>query len=131
MLVTAFLRRFAVSEQIGANVSVLKQYQPYTEADHVLAQAANLYVGGTCIEDMAKLQQSEAVRRMLGACRVPDPTTSGDFDPEKNTDALAGLRRTTDQLHGAVWDARTSGVKKRRKKSKGRMKGNPKNKNWP
>lgn len=129
-LVTAFLRRFAVSEQINANVSVLKQYQPYTEADHVLAQAVNLYVGGTCIEDLAKLQQSEAVRRMLGASRVPDPTTSGDFlrrfDSEKNPDALTGLRRAIDEIHGAVWDARTSGVKKRRKKSKGRMKGRPK-----
>lgn len=47
VLLTAFLRRFCVSERIDANVSVLKQYQPYTEAEHVLAQAVNLYAGGT------------------------------------------------------------------------------------
>lgn len=129
VLVTAFLRHFAVSEQINENVSVLKQHQPYTESDHVLAQAVNLYVGGTCIEDMANLQQSEAVCRMLGACRVPDPTTAGDFlrrfDDEKNPGALAGLRQTTDQIQCAVWESRTDGAKKRNKKNKGRIKDTP------
>lgn len=38
-----------------------------------------MFVGGTCLEDQANLQQSEAVRRILGAVRLPDPTTAGDF----------------------------------------------------
>ena len=38
----------------------------------MLAQALNLYVGGTCIEDIANLQQSEAVLRLVGACRIPE-----------------------------------------------------------
>jgi len=48
------------------NVKVLKLHLPYHESDHVLAQAMNLYVGGSCIEDMALLQHDEAAVRMLG-----------------------------------------------------------------
>jgi len=79
ILFSEFVRRFKVAEKIDDNVEVLKLHLPYLESDHILAQAANLYVGGTCIEDMANLQNSEAVRRLFGACRLPDPTTAGDF----------------------------------------------------
>jgi len=123
VLVTELLRRFDVTQRLNENVSVLKQYQPYTEADHILAQALNLYVGGTCIEDMSELQHSEAVCRMLGACRVPDPTTAGDFlrrfDPKANPGALEDLRHTIDGIQGAVWQDKVRGVC-RRKKNKGR-----------
>ncbi len=128
VLVIAFLRRFSVADRINENVSVLKQHQPYTEADHVLAQAINLFVGGTCLEDMGNLQQSEAVCRMLGACRVPDPTTGGDFlrrfDFENNPDALEGLRRAVDQVQTAVWEEKASG-RRRGKKNKGRYNRRP------
>ena len=129
IIVTAFLRRFAVSEELNENVKVLKQHQPYTDADHILAQAMNLYVGGTCIEDMSQLQQSEAICRMLGACRVPDPTTAGDFlrrfDPGQNPGALEELRRANDAIQCAVWEEKTGSSKTRRKrtkKNKGRYK---------
>lgn len=58
-LFSQFVRRFKVAEKIDRKVNVLKLHLPYHESDHVLAQAANLYVGGSCIEDMARLQHSE------------------------------------------------------------------------
>lgn len=126
VLATSLLRRLSVAKQLNENVSVLKQHQPYTEADHILAQALNLYVGGTCIEDMSELQQSEAVCRILGACRVPDPTTAGDFlrrfEPRSNPGALEDLRRTTDALQGAVWQEKARSNSKG-KKNKGRYNG--------
>ena len=78
-IATAFLRRFKVAERIDRHVKVFLLHLPYHESDHVLAQTLNLYVGGTCIEDVANLQHSEAARRIIGACRIPDPTTAGDF----------------------------------------------------
>lgn len=78
-LVLAFLKRFKVAERIDSEVSVLEHHQPYHESDHILAQALNLHVGGTCLEDLSNPQHSEALRRMVGACRIPDPTTAGDF----------------------------------------------------
>ncbi len=85
---------------LNKHVSVLKRHLPYHESDHILAQAFNLYCGGTCIEDIANLQQSEAVLRLVGACRIPDPTTAGDF-----------LRRQGDEVNpGSLEDLRTASI---------------------
>jgi hypothetical protein len=106
-LFSDFVRRFKVAQKLDAKVQVLKLHLPYFESDHVLAQAANLYVGGTCIEDMANLQNSEAALRLLGACRIPDPTTGGDFlrrfDDRVNQGSLAALRAAVDEVQGSVW----------------------------
>lgn len=107
VLVNEFLRRFKVARRLDAKVEVLKFHAPYHESDHILAQALNLYVGGNCIEDMSKLQGDEAVLRMFRACRLPDPTTAGDFlrrfDPVTNPGALEGLRSAVDQVQDEVW----------------------------
>jgi len=63
----ALVRRFQIAEQLDDAVQLFKVHLPYHESDHILAIAANLFVGGTCLEDQANLQHSEAVRRMLGA----------------------------------------------------------------
>lgn len=106
-LFSDFVRRFRVRQRIDAHVGVLKIHLPYRESDHVLAQAANLYVGGTCIEDMANLQHSEGVKRILGAYRLPDPTTGGDFlrrfDEAVNPGSLSDLRAAVDEVQGEVW----------------------------
>lgn len=102
---TAFLRRFKVAERIDEHVKVFLIHRPYRESDHVLAQALNLYVGGTCIEDVASLQHSEAARRIIGACRIPDPTTAGDFlrRLHEKEHQLVGLRRAVDEVQAEVW----------------------------
>jgi hypothetical protein len=78
-LFSAFVRRFQIAEQLDDAVQLFKVHLPYHESDHILAIATNLFVGGTCLEDETNLQRSEAVRRMLGAVRIPDPTTAGGF----------------------------------------------------
>jgi hypothetical protein len=114
-----FCRRFGVAALIDEHVEVLKIHLPYHESDHVLAHAMNLYVGGTCIEDMMHLQHDEAVLRMMGACRLPDPTTAGDFlrrfERAVHPGALAGLRKANDELQQQVW-SRLSRRKRRRRK---------------
>jgi hypothetical protein len=104
-IATAFLRRFKVAERIDRHVKVFRVHLPYHESDHVLVQALNLYVGGTCIEDVANLQHSEAVRRIIGAPRIPDPTTGGDFLRRLHEEdhQLPGLRRAVDEVQSDVW----------------------------
>ena len=106
-LASAFLKRFHVAREIDERVHVLKIHLPFRESDHVLAQALNLYVGGECLEDQAALQHDEGVLRMLGACRLPDPTTAGDFlrrfDERRHPGALCGLRSAIDAVQDAVW----------------------------
>ncbi|MCP4038589.1 MAG: IS1380 family transposase [bacterium] len=120
-LAEQFCRRFGVAALIDKHVEVLKMHLPYHESDHVLAQALSLYAGGTCIEDMMHLQHDEAVLRMFGACRLPDPTTAGDFlrrfVRDKHPEALAGLRHVIDELQQKVWRRLARTTKRRRKRS--------------
>ena len=117
-LVAAFLKRFRVAQEIDERVHVLKLHLPFHESDHVLSQALNLYVGGECLEDQAVLQHDEGVLRMLGACRLPDPTTAGDFlrrfDERVHPGSLAGLRSANDAVQDAVWGKLAGKRKKKR-----------------
>ena len=118
-LAVELCRRLKVAQTINEHVKLLKVHLPYFESDHVLAMAFNLYCGGTCIEDLANLQHSEAVRRLLGARRLPDPTTAGDFLRRFDEDghySLAGLRRVNDALRARAWKV----VARRRGKRKGK-----------
>ncbi|MEN8185135.1 MAG: IS1380 family transposase [Myxococcota bacterium] len=117
-LAAAFLKRFRVAQEIDARVQVLKLHLRFHESDHVLAQALNLYVGGECLEDQASLQHDAGVLRILGACRLPDPTTAGDFlrrfEERRHPGALSGLRSAIDAVQDAVWGKQAG--KRRRKR---------------
>lgn len=106
-LVVDFLRGFRVAQRIDEHVNVLKIHNPYHESDHVLALACSLYIGGTCLEDVSILQHDPAARRLLGACRLPDPTTAGDFlrrfDHKSAPQALPQLRACINEVQDAVW----------------------------
>ena len=66
-------------EAIDEKVDVLKVHLPYHESDHVLNIAYNILSGGTCLEDIELLRNDEVYLDGLGAQRIPDPTTAGDF----------------------------------------------------
>ena len=104
ILPLAFMRRFKVARVLDERVKLLKVHLPYHESDHIIAQALMLYAGGTCIEDMAILQQDVALLKMLGAERTPDPTTAGDFlrrfVPQGE---LENLRGALDEVQDEVW----------------------------
>ena len=93
-------------QKIDAALSLLKVHRPFFESDHVLTHVYNLFTGGTCIEDIADLQHSEAARRMLGAARIPDPTTAGDFLRRFKRDDINSLDQACDDLHRAAWAKR-------------------------
>ncbi len=101
-LFAAFARGFRIGAALDEAVHLFTIHRPFHESDHSFAIAANLFVGGTCLEDQANLRQSEAVRRILGAVRLPDPTTAGDFlrrfDETRRPGSLAALRRAHDTI---------------------------------
>jgi hypothetical protein len=68
-----------LAESINLGVPLFKRHLPYYESDHVLSLAYNILAGGTCIEDLELLRSDEAYLNVLGAQRIPDPTTAGDF----------------------------------------------------
>ena len=68
-----------LDQAINRRVALLKVKLPYFESDHILTHAYNLYVGGSRIEDIGHIQHSEVVKHLLDSCRIPDPSTAGDF----------------------------------------------------
>ncbi len=92
-------RQTGLIEAIDGNLALLKRHLPYHESDHVLNVAYNILSGGTCLEDLELLRNDENYLDALGAQRIPDPTTEGDFcrrfteaDVENLMDAINGIR---------------------------------------
>jgi hypothetical protein len=61
------------------NLHLLKVHLPYHESDHVLNIAVNILAGGQRIEHIELRHNDEVFLNALGAQRIPDPTTAGDF----------------------------------------------------
>jgi Transposase DDE domain group 1 len=66
-------------QEIDRNLHLLKRHLPYHESDHVLNIAFNLLAGGQRIEHLELRRNDEVYLDALGAERIPDPTTAGDF----------------------------------------------------
>jgi hypothetical protein len=73
------VQKIGLVSNIQRRLFLLKIHLPYCEADHVLNIAYNLLVGGTRLEHIEMRRQDEAFLDALGAARIPDPTTAGDF----------------------------------------------------
>jgi hypothetical protein len=117
VLAQQFVRRFRVAQRLDGALQLFKRHAPYHESDHVLALAYTLYADGRCLEDQAALQGSEAVRRLMGACRIPDPTTAGDFLRRfKRTQDVEQLSAVIDKVQETVWSKLGRTVRRRRKK---------------
>lgn len=89
--------------QVDQRLSLFKIHLPYHESDHVLNIAYNTLCDATCLEDLELRRHDEAYLNALGAARLPDPTTAGDFcrrfkEPDINT-----LQDVLDATRLKVW----------------------------
>ena len=75
----ALARQLGLIEAIDDRLHVLKIHLPYHESDHVLNLAYNALCEGTCLQDLDLRRHDEVFLDALGARRIPDPTTAGDF----------------------------------------------------
>jgi hypothetical protein len=72
-------RRIGLIDAIDEQLHLLKLHLPYHESDHVLNFAYNALCDGTCLQDLELRRNDEVYLDALGARRIPDPTTAGDF----------------------------------------------------
>jgi hypothetical protein len=93
-------RHVGLVRELDRVLHLLKRHLPYHESDHVLNLVYNIMCGNTRLEDLELLRQNESYMDMLGAQRIPDPTTAGDFlrrftetDIVALLDAVNGIRR--------------------------------------
>ena len=89
---------------INENVHVLKRHLPYHESDHVLNIAYNLICGGSRLEHIEHRRTDEVFLDAIGAQRIPDPTTAGDFCRRFDTeDKIVDLMEAVNQARINVW----------------------------
>lgn len=90
-------------DAIDGHVRVLKRHLPYWESDHVLNIAFNAMAGGTCIEDIELRRNDEVYLDALGAQRIPDPTTAGDFCRRFGPVEVESLQEAINRTRLRVW----------------------------
>lgn len=97
------VRKLGLAEAIDERLHLLKLHLPYHESDHVLNLAYNALCNGTCLDDI-ELRRNDAVYLdALGADRIPDPTTAGDFCRRFTPDDVETLQDVFDQTRIKVW----------------------------
>jgi hypothetical protein len=102
-LIHLIVQRLGLPELINNGVSVLKRHLPYFESDHVLNIAYNAMCGARCLEDIELRRSSEPFMDGLGAQRIPDPTTAGDFCRRFGASDTEDLMSVFNQCSVRVW----------------------------
>lgn len=88
------VKQIGLDQEIDKRLELLKVHVPYHESDHVLNLAYNALVGGMRLDDIELRRNDEAFMDAIGAQRIPDPTTAGDFTRRfESKDLTDGLRR--------------------------------------
>ena len=97
------VRHLGLADAIDRDLHLLKRHVPYFESDHVLNLTYNLLAGGTCLQDLERLRNNEIYLNVLGAQRIPDPTTAGDFLRRFDASDIDTLMHVLNQKRVQVW----------------------------
>jgi hypothetical protein len=99
----ALARRIGLIDAIDRRLHLLKFHLPYHESDHVLTFAYNPLCDGTCLQDLELRRQDEVFLDALGARRIPDPTTAGDFCRRFDETSIRLLQDIVHDVRLGVW----------------------------
>jgi hypothetical protein len=97
-------RKTGLIQTIDRELQLLKVHLPYHESDHVLNIAYNVLCDGDCLQDLERLRNDEAYLDALGASRIPDPTTAGDFCRRfESAETVRTLMEAINTVRLGVW----------------------------
>jgi len=92
-------------DAIDRKLHLLKRHLPYHESDHVLSIALNILAGGSRLEHIERRRNDEVFLDALGARRIPDPTTAGDFCRRFRSEAdVLDLMNAINEARLRVWE---------------------------
>ena len=97
------INKLGLRQEIDSRLHLLKKHLPYHESDHVLNLAYNALLDGVRLEDIELRRNDEAFLDGLGAQRIPDPTTSGDFTRRFEEADILNLMEITNTVRQRVW----------------------------
>jgi hypothetical protein len=96
-------RQLGLIDAIDSRLHLLKIHLPFHESDHVLNFAYNALCGGSCLQDIELRRNDEVFLDALGARRIPDPTTAGDFCRRFREQDIRTLQSVFDDVRLQVW----------------------------
>jgi len=96
-------KKLGLVDEIDRTLQLLKVHLPYHESDHVMNIAYNIMAGGTRLEDIEVLRQDEPYMDSLGAARIPDPTTAGDFLRRFSALDVIALMDAVNRIRVPLW----------------------------
>ena len=96
-------RYVGLIEEIDQKLHLLKRHVPYHESDHVLNIAFNILAGGERLEHLELRRNDEVYLDALGAERIPDPTTEGDFCRRFSVSDVLTLMEVINEARLRVW----------------------------
>jgi hypothetical protein len=99
----ALARQIGLIDAIDDRLHLLKIHLPFHESDHVLNFAYNALCDGTCLQDIELRRNDEVFLNALGARRIPDPTTAGDFCRRFTPADVHTLQDIFDDVRIGVW----------------------------
>ena len=102
-------RQLGLIDAIDRRLHLLLIHLPYHESDHVLNLAYNALCEGTCLQDIELRRNDEAFLDALGARRIPDPTTAGDFCRRFSQTDIDTLQDVFDETRLRVWAEQPQG----------------------
>ena len=97
------VQRLGLVHDIDEGLHLLKRHLPYHESDHVLNIAYNLLAGGSRLEHLEVRRNDEVYLDALGAERIPDPTTAGDFCRRFAEADIERLMGTLNEVRLRAW----------------------------
>jgi len=103
------VKRLGLVKEIDEHLELLKVHLPYHESDHVLNIAYNVLVGAERLEDIELRRQDESFLDGLGAQRIPDPTTAGDFTRRFGVQDITQLQECINRTRQRVWQKQPEG----------------------
>src|SRR5512135_1551572 len=98
------VRKLGLAEAIDERLHLLQFHFPYHESDHVLNFAYNALCNGTCLDDIELRRNDVVFLDALGADRIPDPTTAGDFCRRFTAEDVEILQDVFDQIRIKLWN---------------------------
>jgi Transposase DDE domain group 1 len=96
-------RRIGLIDAIDRKLHLLTIHLPYHESDHVLNLAYIPLCNGTCLQDIELRRHDVHFLDALGARRIPDPTTAGDFCRRFGERDIDALQDVYDEIRVGVW----------------------------
>ncbi len=102
----AMAESLGIPESLDRHVRVKVREAGYPESEHILALAANAFVGGDFLDDLEALREDVAIKKVIGRKDIPDPTTAGDFCRRFNLGHILQTERAFREIQQSVYTRR-------------------------